>query len=131
MGGAFAANRCGGSASCPLLRRKPVEPRARHVATATMFLHLSCEPQIDRPSGEPLPLAARDAVLLDWLVIEGPTSRERLAAMLWPASGLSQARNTLRQRLLQLKKLVGMNVAIGSPTLALAPRRSARGGSRR
>lgn len=96
-----------------------------------MFLHLSCEPQIDRPSGEPLPLAARDAVLLDWLVIEGPTSRERLAAMLWPASGLSQARNTLRQRLLQLKKLVGMNVAIGSPTLALAPRRSARGGSRR
>lgn len=44
-----------------------------------MFLHLSCEPQIDRPNGEPL--AARDAVLLAWLVIEGPTSLERLAAM--------------------------------------------------
>ena len=72
-----------------------------------------------------------DAVLLAWLVIESPTSRERLAAMLCPASGLAQARNTLRQRLFQLKKPLGMDVAIGSPTLALAPRRSARGGSRR
>jgi DNA-binding SARP family transcriptional activator len=71
----------------------------------------------------------RDAVLLAWLVIEGPTSRERLPAMLWPASGLAQALNTLRQRLFQLKKLLGMDVAIGLPTLALAPRKSACGGS--
>jgi len=86
-----------------------------------MLLRLSDLPQIERPGGEPLPLAARDAALLAWLAVEGPTSRDRLGALLWPGSSESQARNTLRQRLFQLKKALGADIATGSPTLALAP----------
>lgn len=44
-------------------------------------------------------LAARDALLLAWLAVEGPTPRARLASLLWPASTDDAARNALRQRL--------------------------------
>ena len=33
-----------------------------------------------------LPLAPRDALLLAWLALEGPTPRLRLAQLLWPES---------------------------------------------
>ncbi len=50
-------------------------------------------------SGESVPLASRDAALLAWLALEGPTSRTRLAALIWPDSAPEEARNSLRQRL--------------------------------
>ncbi len=63
----------------------------------------------------------RDAALLAWLALEGPTPRARLAALLWPHSPTDAARNTLRQRLFQLRRLVGADLVAGSATLALAP----------
>ena len=65
-------------------------------------------------------LAWRDAALLAWLAIEGPTPRARLAALLWPDSSTESARNSLRQRLFQLRKQVGTDLVAGTTTLALA-----------
>jgi len=66
-------------------------------------------------------LAPIDALLLAWLAVEGPTSRERLAALLWPGSGAEAGRNAMRQRLFRLRKQLGGDAAIGSATLELAP----------
>lgn len=85
-----------------------------------MHLRLADVPQIELDDGRVVPLSPRDAGWLAWLVIEGPTSRHRLGALLWPASSDTQARTTLRQRLFQLKKQVGRDVAAGSPLLQLA-----------
>ncbi len=67
-----------------------------------------------------LALAPRDAALLAWLAIEGPTPRARLATLLWPGSPPEAARNTLRQRLHKLRKQLGSDLVEGSNTLALA-----------
>jgi DNA-binding SARP family transcriptional activator len=72
------------------------------------------------PGRAPIALAPRDAAPLTWLAFEGPTPRTRLAALLWPGSDASAARNTLRQRLFQLRKLVGVALVTGGTTLALA-----------
>ena len=68
-----------------------------------------------------VPLAPIDALMLAWLALEGPTSRERLAALLWPGSGAEAGRNAMRQRLFRLRKQLGADVASGSATLTLAP----------
>ncbi len=65
-------------------------------------------------------LAAPDAWLLAWLALEGPTSRERLAALLWPASDAESARGALRQRLFRLRRQLGMELLAGTTLLALA-----------
>ncbi len=70
--------------------------------------------------GRRQPLAAPDALLLAWLALEGPSSRERLAALLWPGSSAEAARNALRQRLFRLRKQVGTDLVCGSATLQLA-----------
>ena len=85
-----------------------------------MYLRLSDTAQIDLPGAPAVTLAPRDAALLAWLAIEGPTSRDRLASLLWPASTDAQARTTLRQRLFKLRKQVGAEVAVGTRQLVLA-----------
>lgn len=85
-----------------------------------LLLCLSDVAQVERDGAPPLPLAPRDAALLAWLALEGPTPRDRLAALLWPASGAAQARTALRQRLFQLKKALACNLVTGTPLLALA-----------
>lgn len=86
-----------------------------------LLLRLSATP-LWQPAdgGAPVVLPPRDAALLAWLAIEGPTSRARLATLLWPESPTESARNALRQRLFQLRKLLGAEVAAGSTLLALA-----------
>jgi DNA-binding SARP family transcriptional activator len=84
-----------------------------------MQLLLATSPRLRRPDGGELPLAPRDAALLAWLALEGPTPRNRLAALLWPDSAPEAARNTLRQRLFQLKKLCGDGLVAGQATLHL------------
>lgn len=66
-------------------------------------------------------LAAADALLLAWLALEGPGSRERLAALLWPGSSAEASRNALRQRLFRLRKLAGTDLVCGTTILQLAP----------
>ena len=79
-----------------------------------MRLHLVDLASATLADGSSIALAPRDAALLAWLALEGPTPRARLAGLLWPASEPEAARNTLRQRLFHLKKHCGELVAGGS-----------------
>jgi len=83
-------------------------------------LHLAAAPVAVARAGTRVQLAARDAALLAWLAIEGPTPRARVAALLWPDSAPESARNSLRQRLFQLRKQAGSELVSGVTTLALA-----------
>lgn len=85
-----------------------------------MQLHLAASPRFVSADGVTVALAARDAALLAWLALEGPTERSRLAALLWPQSTAESARNALRQRLFQLRKALGVDTVVGSATLMLA-----------
>ena len=85
-----------------------------------MQLRLSTRPQFQSAEGRIHGLAPRDAALLAWLAIEGPTPRARLARLLWPDHDDDAARNSLRQRLFQLRKQTGVELIGGSSTLALA-----------
>ncbi len=82
-------------------------------------LQLAASPCAVRGDGQALPLAARDAALLAWLALEGPTPRGRLAALLWPDSDAFAARNALRQRLFHLRRVLGVDAVVGSATLNL------------
>ena len=85
-----------------------------------MQLQLATARRFVRVNGSAVALAARDAALLAWLALEGPTPRARLAELLWPDSDADAARNALRQRLFQLRKTLGFEAVVGSATLALA-----------
>jgi DNA-binding SARP family transcriptional activator/tetratricopeptide (TPR) repeat protein len=84
------------------------------------FLRLASAAQLLEHAGSQVPLASRDAALLAWLAIEGPTSRTRLAQLLWPDSEPKTGRNSLRQRLFKLKRQTGVDLVVGTATLALA-----------
>ena len=88
----------------------------------SLHLSLSGSPQVRLADGSSAPLAPRDAALLAWLALEGPTPRIRLAQLLWPDSPPEAARNALRQRLFQLKKQFGDGLIAGTATLALDDR---------
>jgi len=95
-------------------------PPMPHV-TPSIALQLASQPAAHLPAGGAVrPLAPLDAALLAWLALEGPTPRNRLVALLWPGSPHEQARNTLRQRLFQLKKQLGVALVEGQATLQLA-----------
>ncbi|MCU0767883.1 MAG: AAA family ATPase [Burkholderiaceae bacterium] len=71
--------------------------------------------------GRVLPLSAREAVLLAWLHLEGPTPRAVVAGRLWPAGDDGKARANLRQTLLRLKRAAGDVLAESEGILRLAP----------
>ena len=64
-------------------------------------------------------LPPRDAAMLAFLALEGPTTRTRMAALLWPDRGDDMARNALRQRLFQLRRRVACELVVGTDTLSL------------
>jgi len=76
--------------------------------------------QIELPGGRRCALEPKDALLLAYLAIEGPTNRGRLAALAWPEADDARARGNLRQRLLRLKRAAGMELIEGNPIAALA-----------
>lgn len=72
-------------------------------------------------------LSAREAALLAWLHLEGPTPRARVAGLLWPAGTESQARTNLRQLLARMRRGLGELIVEtdGVLSLASAPVRTA------
>ncbi|MEO8312662.1 MAG: AAA family ATPase, partial [Caldimonas sp.] len=78
------------------------------------------EPRCVLATGAALPLEVTDALLLAYLCVEGPTSRARLASLLWPDADEARARGNLRQRLLRLRKSIGTDIVAGRSQLALA-----------
>ena len=85
-----------------------------------MQLRLATSPRFVHADARETDLAPRDAALLAWLALEGPTPRTRLARLLWPRSAPDVAGNALRQRLFQLKRQLGVELVSGHTTLSLA-----------
>ena len=83
-------------------------------------LQLSDQPRFESGGGRVVALHLRDAAMLAYLALEGPTARSRLAALLWPDRSDKQARGALRQRLFQLRRQVGVDLVLGDDTLFLA-----------
>lgn len=72
------------------------------------------------PGRAELMLSAREAGLLAWLHLEGPSPRARIAGLLWPGGDESQARANLRQALVRLKRAAGEVLAESAGVLRLA-----------
>jgi DNA-binding SARP family transcriptional activator len=66
-------------------------------------------------------LERKDAALLAILALDGAAPRARLASLLWPDVGDTGARNSLRQRLLRLRRIAERDLVTGSDVLSLAP----------
>ena len=101
------------------MRRGILRAVSEPLAVPPITLQLASAPHA-LLGGLRLPLNSTDALLLAWLALEGATPRERLAALLWPASSAEAARIALRQRLFRLRKQLGRDVLEGSTQLALA-----------
>lgn len=78
------------------------------------------KPRLLNPSGEAVRCEARTLALLTYLALEGPTSRSRLAGLLWPDTPEGAARNNLVHLLRRVAKThhpdliqAGEAVAIG------------------
>ncbi|TIX15857.1 MAG: adenylate cyclase [Mesorhizobium sp.] len=73
-----------------------------------MHIRLLGDIEVASAGGQPLHFATRKtALLFAALVLAGPKGlrRERVAAMLWAGSGEQQARNSLRQALVDIRRL--------------------------
>jgi DNA-binding SARP family transcriptional activator len=84
-----------------------------------IHLQLARALRVDGVPGGARALAGTDAAMLAWLALEGPTPRNRLAALLWPDKPPEAARNSLRQRLFQLRRQFGADLVEGSINVAL------------
>ncbi|MEO7057676.1 MAG: AAA family ATPase [Caldimonas sp.] len=85
-----------------------------------MQLSLARTPELRTTEGRRVPLPALDAALLAWLAVEGATTRDRLALLLWPGVDDAAARNSLRQRVFKLRREHGAGLVSGRTTLSLA-----------
>jgi DNA-binding SARP family transcriptional activator len=86
-----------------------------------VVLSLHGSPLVKRAGRAPLPLSAREAALLAWLHLEGPTHRAPLAGRLWPGGDDAKARANLRQLLLRLRRAAGELLVEHDGLLRLAP----------
>ncbi len=82
-------------------------------------LRLAREPRYVHADGTVDALEHKDALLLAYLAIEGPTPRGTVAALLWPDVDAPRARANLRQRLLRLRRTVGRDLVEGNEIAAL------------
>lgn len=94
--------------------------RPRTSAPAPGRLQLRQSGRFESPDGSGCDLEPKDALLLAYLALEGPTPRARLAALLWPDVDEERARGNLRQRLLRLKRTTGEELVVGNTQAALA-----------
>ena len=83
-------------------------------------LQLLAAPALVRPDATVVPLERKDAALLALLAFDGPTSRSRAAALLWPDADADKARNSLRQRLFRLRCAAGTELIEPDESLRLA-----------
>jgi len=90
-----------------------------HAPVRLAALDLAREPQFVRADGTIGALEQKDALLLAYLAIEGPTPRSRLAALLWPDVDVERARANLRQRLYRLRRALGRELLEGGEVAGL------------
>ncbi|MBL8326960.1 MAG: AAA family ATPase [Rubrivivax sp.] len=100
-------------------------PRTRRAALPMPLspgpaLELLGAPRLLISGGEPVPLERRTAALLALLVLQGPTTRSRAAALVWPEADDVRASNSLRQRIYKLRRAAGRDVIVSERQIALA-----------
>jgi DNA-binding SARP family transcriptional activator len=95
-------------------------PRSAAAPTSARLL-LRMAGQLAQRGRAAIDLEPKDALLLAYLAVEGPTPRGRLATLLWPDVDEERARGNLRQRLLRLKRTTGVELVTGNPLAQLAP----------
>lgn len=83
-------------------------------------LTLHGSPSVTLADRRTLALSAREAALLAWLHLEGPTPRALLAGRLWPGGDDAKARTNLRQTLARLRRAAGALLAEDDGVLRLA-----------
>lgn len=83
-------------------------------------LRLNGPAQLTLDDGRALALSAREAALLAWLQLQGPTARAQLAGLLWPLGDDAKARANLRQTLARLRRAAGEVLAEDDGVLRLA-----------
>ncbi len=93
---------------------------ATAAAATRLRLQLLNLPCLVLASGSAHVLERKDAALLAMLAAEGPTPRNKVAALLWPDIDEERARNNLRQRLFRLRRLASGDVVRPGAMLALA-----------
>jgi len=84
-----------------------------------IHLQLLQTPSLHLPGGVVLPLPPNDAALLAVLAIDGATSRESMAELVWPDAAGEGPRMNLRQRLTRFKSRAGLTLDAGGQRLAL------------
>ena len=89
-------------------------------AGALARLQLLAAPAMVRPDATVITLERKDAALFALLAFDGPTSRSRVAALLWPDADADKARNSLRQRLFRLRRAAGTELIEPDESLRLA-----------
>ena len=94
-------------------------PKSSSVA-AVPHVRLLAAPALLLGGDVVLALERKDAALLALLAVDGPVSRARVAALLWPDAESPNARNSLRQRLFRLRRAVGSDVIEEDAALRLA-----------
>lgn len=94
--------------------------RVRPTDPVDLHLKLLGSPAWWRDNQAHRPIAARDAILLLFLIDQGPVARAHAAAWLWPDSLPRQAGISLRQRIFRLKRTMGRDVVVGDTAIRLA-----------
>lgn len=93
--------------------------RTQTGAAPALRVRLAGPPRWSLADGRGGPLESKDALLFAWLALEGPTARLRLATLFWPDADAARGRNALRQRLHRMKKLLGVDGAVGDAVLSI------------
>ncbi|WP_019587609.1 ATP-binding protein [Deinococcus apachensis] len=78
-------------------------------------------PRLTRPDGSSLHPEGGALALLTYLALEGPTTRSRLAGLLWPDTVESAARNNLVHLLRRLQRVYGGGLLRADDAVDLAP----------
>lgn len=89
-------------------------------ASSTIRIELLGLPRLVFPDRSKHVLERRDAALLAWLALEGPTPRGHIVSLLWPDLPTRTAQTNLRQRLFRLKQRSVTEIVVAEAALALA-----------
>ncbi len=99
----------------PMTDLAPADP-----ASSSVQAVLDGAAHIRRGDGTRVDLERKQAAMIAWLAVHGPTPRARLAGMLWPEASEDRARGNLRQRLSKLRQTAGEIVGDEHGLLTLA-----------
>ncbi|GEM82921.1 ATP-binding protein [Meiothermus hypogaeus] len=103
----------------PERKRPEKAPGAKEAQTSRGRLELLGVPVLQIQTRQLRPVERKTAGILAYLTLEGPTSRSKLAGLLWPESSEATARNNLAQALRRLKQASGVELVRGADVLEL------------